>query len=264
MLLMGGCDLISTPAPPPTAASLEMIETAQSITQTAVYITQNAPPAGFDKSVSFPQIDLNLTNQPSYHYTFSLTFDGVFSGTQDKAQGSINAEVYSDEVGSTRRVILKASGSAFGLTADRNVEAVRIGNTYYLVDTNKVCSKPTDVQNRKVADLVANSFIGGVKNAVPTQTHQTSKNGIESWEYTFLPDDIIPPALTLSQGGTMTIASGDLWVAPALKVVYTYSLTLNVEDALLQGDRQLTGRIQADYQLIDSGTSYNISIPNGC
>ncbi|HVO42524.1 MAG TPA: hypothetical protein VMT34_07870 [Aggregatilineales bacterium] len=257
--LIAGCDAFNPP-PLPTQASIAM-------GLTAAAGTLNAPPPGFEQ-VAFPQIDLNLTNLPSYRYTFNLSFDGVYSGTQDKVQGTIEAEVFSDELGGARRVLLKATGGAFGLQADRNVEAVRLGNDYYLVDPNKVCTRPTDAANRKIADLAASSFVGGIKSATPNGVHTVKKdsagNEIKLWDYTFVPDAVIPPTLTLSEGGKLTIASGDLWVIPAIRAVSQYTITLNVENAILEGDRQVTGRLQASYQLLETGVTYNISIPFGC
>jgi hypothetical protein len=258
VLTISACDIL-TPPVIPTQASIE-------VGLTAAAATLNAPPPGFDK-VSFPQIEMNLTNLPSYHYKFTMTFDGVFVGTQEKASGTIQVEVYSDELGGARRVLLKASGNAFGLQVGRDLEAVRLGNDYYLVDPNKVCTKPTDSANRGVANLVASSFIGGIKSATATGVHADQTDGagnaIKAWEYTFIPDSVIPPTLTLSDGGKITIASGDLWVIPASKAVSQYSITLNVENAV-QGDRQMTGLLQANYQLIETGVTYNISIPYGC
>jgi hypothetical protein len=65
-LLLAGCDFLSsTPPPMPTVASMEMI-------QTAVVLTQNAPPPGFAE-VAFPQIDANLAKHPAWHATIQLS-----------------------------------------------------------------------------------------------------------------------------------------------------------------------------------------------
>src|ERR1700682_1171510 len=94
-LLVTGCGLISPP-PIPTVSSVEM-------QQTAIVLTQNAPPPGFEQSVQFPKIDGNLDNLSSWHYTVSLTFDGTFTGTSDKATGEIDAEVFSNVSPGERR-----------------------------------------------------------------------------------------------------------------------------------------------------------------
>jgi hypothetical protein len=253
-LLAAGC--LSDTRVVPTASSLEMAQTAQ-------YLTQNAPPPGFEHGVQFPRIDDNLSRQPSWRYTVMLTFDGVYADTQEKATGSVSAEIFGNELSGERRVILKATGAAFG-AAERNVEAVRISNDYYLVDQNKVCAKVTDSPaDRKVADLTAGDLIGGVKNAVPLGERKTVGD-FQVWEYTFLPNDVVVPAIALGEGGKMSIAAGDLWVAPSRNAVYEYTITLKVDNAIMQGNRQLTGQVHAAYKLIETGVPYNIAIPNGC
>jgi hypothetical protein len=254
-LVLAGC---TAPSAIPTANSISMSETAQ-------YVTDNAPPAPFDQGVQFPQIDDNLGALPSSHYTVSLSFDGVFSGSQEKTQGSIEAEVFSNELGSARRVILKASGKAFGLNEDRNVEGVRISNDYYVVDPNKICTKVKDTSPRQIADLSAGTLIGGIKKAAVTPDLRHKPIGsVEAWEYIFLPDDVIPPVMDRSNGGTLSIAAGDLWVAPAWKAVVLYNISLNIENTILQGNRELTGQVRGSYKLLDTGVDYNISIPYGC
>ena len=68
----------------------------------------------------------------------------------------------------------------------------------------------------------------------------------------------------MTQGGSISIAAGDLWVAPSAGAVWHYTVTFNVDSILLQGSRQLSGQVRANYQLIDSGPPYNIAIPYGC
>ncbi len=252
-LLIAGC---TSTLVVPTASSIEMAQTAE-------YQTQNAPPPGFDEVTQFSQIDANLSALSSSHYTLTLTFDGVFSGSHDKTQGTISAEIYRNELGAARRVILKASGSAFGLDADRNVEEVRISNDYYLVDQNKTCTTVKEPTSHEVADLAAGDLIGGIKKGTPLGVHKKI-DAIEAWEYTFLPDDVVPPTIKLADNGTVSIAAGDLWVAPSLNAVLLYNITLNIENGFLQGSRQLTGQVRASYKLLDTGAEYNISIPYGC
>jgi len=256
--LLAGCT--TSPRPVPTVADISAEGTAQ-------YLTRNAPPAGFERSVQFPKIDSNLDQLPSSRYLVSLTFDGVYSGTQDRVKGSIQAEVFSEGLSSTRRVILKSTGEIFG-AVDRNFEGVRISNDYYLVDQNKTCTKvteqPAQSADRQVADLTANGLVGGVKKATPLGERK-SVGRFQVWEYTFLPDDVIsPPTVKLSQGGKLTVAAGDLWVAPVSNAVFEYTITLNVENALLQSNRQLTGQIRGTYQLLETGARYNIAVPFGC
>ncbi|MEP7287565.1 MAG: hypothetical protein ABI947_17540 [Chloroflexota bacterium] len=246
----------TTPPPLPTVSSFEMAQTAQ-------HLTQNAPPPGFDQSVQFPKIDNNLGDQTNWRYTLSLSFEGVFTGSTTPAKGQIDAEVFSNEQAGERRVLLKASGAAFGLTENRNVEGVRIRNDYYVVNANKVCTKIDQPDSGQVANLAAGSLIGGVKSATPLGQRKT-ENKVDLWEYTFTPDNVIPPTMQLGTGGKYSIVAGDMWVEPSAKAVWQYSITLNVENATLQGDRPVTGQLHAAYQLVETGVQYNIAIPYGC
>ena len=256
-LLAAGCNFNLTPPPAPTVASLPMA-------QTAVVLTQNAPPPGFEKSVAFPAIDDGLSDLPSWHYTVELDFEGVFGGTSDPALGTIRAEVFSNELTGDRRVLLQASGAAFGLNIDRNVEGVRISNDYYLVDANKVCTKINNPgTSQQVADLSAGKLIGGVKKGVPMGQHKTD-NKIDVWEYSFSPDDVTPPTLQIGTDGQINVIAGDLWIAPSAKGVWQYNVTFDAVNIMLQGQRPLTGKVQASYQLLDTGIQYNIAIPYGC
>src|SRR5579859_1172171 len=193
-LILAGCDfsLSSSPSVEPTVASLEMV-------QTAVALTQNAPPPGFAE-IAFPQIDDNLSKHPAWHYTVQLSFDGVLADSAQAEQGRIFADVYSNELTGDRRVLLKASGEAFGLNQGRDVEGVRVGEDYYLVDSNKVCTK---IQNpgseKQVADLAAGALIGGIKKATPSG-HRKNDRNTDVWEYTFSPDAVIVPPVV--QPGT--------------------------------------------------------------
>lgn len=256
-LIVAGCD---TNEAVPTQASIEMA-------LTAAFMTANAPPPGFTARVQFAPIDRNLEALPHWHYTVSLSFNGVYADTGEATDGTISAEVYSNEVVGERRVILTASGGAFGPTADRNVEGVRIGNAFYFVDQNGVCSTVTDDPGRRrVAELTAGSLIGGVRQATHTITNR-EVNGAQAWQFAFLPGDVDPPVLEMTQGGTVRIASGELWIAPALNAVVEYTITFEVSSVILpvfQGDRQLSGTLRASYRLVETLVPYNIAIPFGC
>jgi hypothetical protein len=251
-LFVSGC---LTEQPMPTAASIEASETE-------TYLTSVAPPPGFEQVV-FREIDKNLSDLPYYDYVVSLAFDGVHSDTQKAMQGVIRAEVYSNGLGGERRVVLEVSGEAFNVQDKRRIEGVRISNDYYLVDQNNTCGKVTDAASRGVADLSAGNLIGGINNASFT-TNRKKIGEIDSRQYVFSPDDIVPPPMQFGEGGTVSVASGDLWVTPENKVVVEYSITLNIKNATIQGNGPLTGQIRANYKLGSVGVPHNISIPNGC
>lgn len=241
----------------PTPASIGMVLTTQ-------YQTQNAPPAGYS-TVSFPQIDANLEKLTNWHYTVSLEVDGIYSGTSNKAQGTLSAEIYRNELIGERRVILTISGDPFGIKdkKERRLEGVRIGNTFYFVDQNKACKKAIDPTDQNVALLTAGGLIGGIKEATHGDQHKTINN-MAAWQYTFLPDQVNAPPLQLGDNGKIGIASGDLWVTPSRNAVVDYTLTLVVENASIQGSLPLSGQVRSSYHLLETGVAYNISIPYGC
>ncbi|MCC7207184.1 MAG: hypothetical protein IT323_07760 [Anaerolineae bacterium] len=242
----------------PTATTLDMA-------LTEAYLTDNAPPPGFNTPVQFAPVDKNLDALPHWHYTVSLTFTGTFEGGE-ATDGEIRADVYSNELVGERRVVLKASGSVFAEEARREVEGVRLGNAFYFVDQNGVCSDVTGSDNPRVAELTAGSLVGGVKLGTPTTTHRTVDE-VEVWQYVFLPGDVEPPVLTLAEGGSARIASGELWIAPSLNAVKEYSITLEVSGAIIpvfQDQRPATGTLKATYRLVETMQPYNIAIPFGC
>ncbi len=248
--------------PPPAIPTQTNIEMAQ----TASFQTENAPPPGFDV-VSFAPIDKGLEALPHYHYTVSMRFEGVFADNQQPAEGTLSAEVYANPISAERRVILRASGTAFELAAARNIEGVRLGNAFYFVDQNGVCSPATDDPNRRrAAELTAGDLVGGVGKGTPTYGRK-SEGGLNVWQYTFTPADLTLPQIAMTQGGQVRVASGELWAAPSLNVAWQYALTLEIESVIVpvfQNNRQLTGRLFVDYTLIETGTPYNIAIPFGC
>jgi hypothetical protein len=252
-LLLVGC---TANQPIPTVSSVEMAQTSQ-------YLTQVAPPLGFEQQIAFPHIDDKLSEKPSWRYTASLSFEGVFTGTDEQATGEISAEIFSSELTSERRVLLNISGPAFGLNGDRSVEGVRIRNDYYLVDSNKSCAKIANPTPGQVADLDAGTLIGGIKKALPAGQRKT-ENEIDLWEYTFTGDDVVPPTLKRNDNATVNIAAGDVWVAPSLNAVWNYTITFDVDNVILQGDKPVTGKLRGTYQLIEVGAQYNIAIPFGC
>jgi hypothetical protein len=241
----------------PTVSSVEMV-------QTAIVLTQNAPPPGFN-SVAYPTLDARLVRQPSWHADVSVSFDGIDATTKQPLTAKLDAQIFSNELASTRRVLFTASGSALGVTEERSAEAVRLGNDYYWVLQNPtVCAAVTDPARRRIADLTAASLLGGIKNATATGQRDTINN-LPVWEYTFASDDISLPLVHFDQVGTSTIAAGSLWIAPSVDAVARLTLTVNVENVrLLEGQQPVTGQLRITYELKDVGTPLNISVPFGC
>jgi hypothetical protein len=238
--------------------------------QTAAYLTEVAPPPGFAR-VNFAPIDKNLDQLPHWHYVVSLSFSGTYADTGAKVSGLLRAEVFSNQITGERRVILRATGEIFAASGSsetaRDVEGVRLGNDFYFVDQNGACSNANTLPERKrVAELTAGSLIGGVRQADFTTTKRQN-DSLEVLQYAFLPGNVEPPVLEMTQGGKVTIASGELWIAPSLRAVRSYSLTLNIDRVILpvfQAGRQLTGQLTASYNLVEVNTPYNIAIPFGC
>ncbi|MCS6872120.1 MAG: hypothetical protein RML95_09215 [Anaerolineae bacterium] len=255
-LLIVGCETQALP----TQTTLE-------IAQTVAFMTQNAPPVGFDQGVRFAPIDRNLETLPHWHTQLTVRFEGFLAGSTQPISGTLSAEIFSNQISGERRVVLRAEGDAFALAEGRNVEGVRLGNTFYFVDQNGTCSVVTDDPNRRrVAELRVGDLIGGVRFAQHTYGRKTARN-MALWQYGFLPSDVDLPLITPTQGGTISVLSGDLWIVPSLNAVADYTLTLRLESALVpifQGNKQLSGTLTITYSLLESGTLYNIAIPFGC
>jgi hypothetical protein len=255
-LLIVGCETEALP----TQVTIE-------IAQTIAFITQNAPPAGFDQGVRFAPIDRNLERLPHWHTQLIIRFEGFLAGSTQPISGTLTAEIFSNQLSGERRVVLRAEGDAFAIAEGRNVEGVRIGNTFYFVDQNGLCSVVTDDPNRRrVAELTVGDLIGGVRLAQHTYGRKTERK-MALWQYGFLPSDIELPLITPTQGGSISILSGDLWIAPSLNAVADYTLTLRLESALVpifRGNQQLSGTLTITYSLLESGQLYNIAIPYGC
>ncbi len=255
-LLIVGCEAQTLP----TQTSLE-------IAQTVAFMTQNAPPVGFDQGVRFAPIDRNLEQLPHWHTRLVIRFEGFFAGSTQPIEGTLTADIFSNQLSGERRVVLRVEGDAFAVTEGRNVEGVRLGNTFYFVDQNGLCSVVTnDPSRRRVAELSVGDLIGGVRLAQHTYGRKTERD-MALWQYGFLPSDIDLPLITLTQGGAVSVLSGDLWIAPSLNAVADYTLTLRLESALVpifQGSTQLSGTLTITYSLLESSTLYNIAIPFGC
>ncbi len=245
-----------TPADIPTLASPEGLATAE-------FLTQNAPPPDFRDFVSFPEIDQQLPTLPGWHYIVTLEFDGSIANSGEATSATARAEVWFNQLASARRVQVDTSGSLIGQDADTVFEAVRLGPDAFLV-RNDVCLSNAGDDAALAADLRAGLLIGGVTRAVPTGRHATL-NAIEAWEYRFEPGDLVLPSIHFAEGGALTNATGELWVAPDPGVAVRFYVNLNVENALIF-DRQapVTGLVILRYDLYDIGQQPNINIPFGC
>lgn len=252
-LLLAGCQ---SDRAVPTAASLDAI-------QTEVFATENAPPPAFQSGVKVDPVDSGLGRLSAWHYVVTLRFEGVNAANNRNVTGLITAEVFSNELARERRVILKADGEAFGVSTVRNAEAVRIGDKYYLVNETNVCAPVTDAASKSIADLTAGGLIGGVRDAQYSWNRKTT-NGFSTWEYAFTPGSVNPPPIELKEGGKITIASGNLWIAPVPGVVVQYQITFNVQNVVIQGSQPVSGQLRVTYDLRETGTLNNISIPFGC
>jgi hypothetical protein len=262
LLLLGvtSCDLTNqNDVVPPTLASLDTLPTA-------VFLTQNAPPAGFGV-VTFDPIDANLDQRQGWAYTVTGRFEGTFDDDGSPAEGTFSAEVETNETSEARHVVLQVEGSA--LSSDggaRRLEGVRISNDYYIVDTNDRCTAGGEDAS-VIGDLSAAQLIGGVSRAVPNGFRQEF-GGIPSWQYTFAPEDVRLPMLRRGPDSTVDIAA-ELWIAPQVNAVMSYKLILTVSKVrVLWGDdtRTVSGTLDLRYELDPTriDTLPNISIPHGC
>jgi hypothetical protein len=247
----------------PTLASLETIPTA-------IFLTENAPPAGF-ATLALDPIERGLAAHPGWTYTVTGSFEGVFEASGDPALGTISVRVQGNEPGQARRAVLEIEGSAF-LPGDAGLrlEGVRLSNDYYTVDVHGRCSADGEEQpgGANIADLSAGQIIGGVAQALPTG-HRQTLDELPAWQYTFAPADARLPAIHPGPNGTVTLAA-DLWFAPEIDAVLRYEITAAVSGVrLLYAERDsptVSGTLVLRYALevATLGMLPNISIPHGC
>lgn len=241
----------------PTVASLDDLPTTQ-------FLTQNAPPAGFGQ-VNFDPIDSYLPNHQGWTYIMTGEFEGTFDESGDPAEGSFEAQVWSNELGESRRAVLQVEGTALSPDETRlRLEGVRFSNDYYIVDANGQCSTGGE-QTAVIADLTAGQVIGGVKNAVPTG-HRQDIEGIPSWQYSFSPQDMRLPAVRRTDESSVALGT-ELWISPELNAVLVYDVELTVEHVrILWGEQLVSGSLKLHYELVvpELDIQPNISIPHGC
>jgi len=240
----------------PTRA--DMVEAA-----TAQFLTENAPPEGFRESVSFPEVDAGLNELPGWHYVVNLEFDGVFARTPRETTATASADVWFNQLGSARRVVVNTSGELIGRQENTQYEAVRLGPDAFLVQGN-TCLSNAEQDAQTAANLRAGELVGGIQRATPTGLHATLNNE-EAWQYTFSASDLNLPSIHLSDEGQLLLNGGELWVAPARNAVIRFYVNLNVTNAIIF-DRQLpvTGTVIIRYDLFDIGVAPNITVPFGC
>ena len=257
-LLLAGCGISRR------GQRLEDIPTVASVDAlaTSVLQTENAPPEGFRGPVSFPLVDQNLQALAGWHYTVTLQFSGTFSAVARETSASANAEVWYNQLGSARRVVVTTSGELLGSDSSTAYEAVQLGPDAYLVEDG-VCLANAGADAEVAAGLTAGELVGGVANAVPVG-RRAVLNGVEAYLYSFTAEDLSLPSIVLEDGGTL-LATGELWVAPAHNAVVRFYATLDLTNARIFGRAlPVNGRVIIRYDLSDVGESFNISQPFGC
>jgi hypothetical protein len=253
-LAVSACDRGQSLQDVPTPASVDALAT-QTI------LTQNAPPPGFRNGVSFPQVDQGLNELSGWHYEVLMSFDGVFASTPRKASASTQAEVWFNQLGTARRVVVQTSGDLIATGTDNQYEAVRLGPDTFLV-RDATCLKGKDAE--LAASLSAGTLIGGVKRATPAGVHAVINNE-EVWRYAFGADDLVLPNIQLREGGKITLVGGELWVAPKDNAVVRFYLNLDVENvSVFNNQLPVSGKAIVRYDLSDVGVVPNISVPFGC
>jgi hypothetical protein len=261
-LTVGACDTVKDltgdeEVPIPTIATLTDLQTAQ-------YLTQVAPPAGF-ATVAFPEIDDNLRTTVYSHVIITVNFDGAYTDpTPDdptSVQSAMRVEIWNDEFNVARHVRIEFLGNVFSGDAS-NLDVVRLSNNYYMLNPNGVCIT-SEADIREIANLRAGQLIGGVNLAQPTGKPNELINDYKAWQYGFTSANLNPPSIQTTSA--IDVLTGELWVAPDFNVVIRYRVDMNVHQAvLLFGNRPVTGRLRIDYDVYDISIPPSISIPNGC
>lgn len=264
VLLLAACDTSARRDP---IASLPTVIPSVEEYATSQFLTQNAPPEGFREAISFPLVDANLRDLPGGHYTMLVQFNGVFARTPRETSATTRAEVWFEQIGQARRVVVETAGELLRLDESARYEAVRLGPDVFLV-RDGTCLSNVQQDAQTAADLQAGDLIGGVNRATPTARNAVL-NGVQAWEYTFTLDDLRLPFFRLADGGRVQSMSGEIWVAPQFNVVVRYYVTLEVENAALaftSSDSQLpvSGTLLIRYDLTEIGERPNISVPFGC
>jgi hypothetical protein len=262
-LFITSCNKAQDDTVVPTLASYDTLPTA-------IFLTENAPPAGFSV-VNFDPVDLHLSDRQGWVYKITGQFDGTFDDSGQPAQGTLDIQVQANELGAARRVVFSAEGLAFLVDeAILKLEGVRFSNDYYLVDVNGRCTSDPGgkLGGAEIADLSAGQVIGGVQRAQPTG-HRQDIGGIPAWQYGFTTDAVRLPAVHLGADSTVSLQA-DLWIAPQTNAVLRYEVTAQVTRVhLLWADLAaptVSGKLYLRYELSipDLDVLPNISVPHGC
>lgn len=229
---------------------------------TEIVLTQNAPPAGFGE-VSFPMIDDHLPELSGWHYTVDMEFEGVFTQVSRQTTGRLKADVWYNQIASSRRVIVETSGDLLGLEEADSYEAVALGPDTFLVQDGACQTNAEDDADIAVS-VSAGSLVGGVNQANASGIPKQRVNNEEVWRYNVNFDQLNLPALKLGDNSKILAFAGELWVAPEHDAVIRYYMTVDVENAQVFDSLPVTGRLIVRYDLNDVGVQPNISVPFGC
>lgn len=258
LFVLAGCRERLQPDQLPTSASISGLETA-------IPLTQNAPPPPFNGEVrAFDRIDNNLNELAGGRYVVELTFSGVYAGTDRVADASARAEVSFDQVGSARRVLVQTTGALLNNNAEESlVEAVRLGPDAFLL-RDDVCLTGAGEDARLAASLNAGQLIGGASVMRPAGERATI-NGEDVYRFTFDEADWLFPAVQRGDSTQVAIESFEVWLSPDNEVVVRYHMNFSVQDAVIFGNPQaVTGRVLVRYDAYELDEPVNITVPFGC
>lgn len=262
VVLLAACDRVLDDSEDDVVLPTRAVVNPETI-RTSEFLTQNAPPPGFE-SVAYPEIDDNLLTTVYSRFEIIATFDGFYADTREAVEeGYMRIRVWNDEFNRRRHVQLEFLGDVFSADST-DLDIVRIGNDYYMRDASGACiTDPAIIAD--IATIRAGQVIGGVEFAQPTGQQDTI-NGEQAWQYGFDAQFINPPNVQLQDpNAELDYLRGEVWASPEYNVALHFEVTLNVNRAVLFfGDRPVTGRLSYTYDVYNIGEPPNISIPNGC
>ncbi len=253
LIFITACQEKEADIPLPTQAKPEEV-------QTAIIKTQNAPPPGFE-SIAFNPVDYNRDKLPGWAIEVTVNFSGQYTTTGEEAVGYMIMRVWENSVLRRRRVLLQFEGEALSGSVTR-IEAVRIENDFYLVDSNRICTINNEAA-QDIATLSAGRIVGGFTLAIPTG--QVSRIlDYPAYQYGFDKNNL-QISIFQAQPSTIEIVGGEAWLIPELNVVGRFGVGMNVHNALiLFGENAVTGELHYQYNLVDTSEQQDIAVPNGC